>query len=166
MRSNSAEEPRWVQKEPIKNRSSKNAQYVSHGFIGRPVHPVKTGPCDRRVRRLRHPETTQDLPRYRARDPSRRALGCFRAAQATHPPPSGVVHPAICRRTKDLRQRGPTPLNVRRGPALRHWLKFTASARRSLRRRPRDLSVATRKLIPVQTAVRFSLPGTKPIPYR
>jgi hypothetical protein len=123
MRSNSAEEPRWVQKEPIKNRSSKNAQYVSHGFIGRPVHPVKTGPCDRRVRRLRLPETTQDLPRYRARDPSRRALGCFRASQATHPPPSWVVHPAICRRTKDLRQRSPTPLNVRRGPALRHWLK-------------------------------------------
>jgi hypothetical protein len=34
MRSNSAEEPRWAQKEPIKNRPRKNAQRASHGFIG------------------------------------------------------------------------------------------------------------------------------------
>src|SRR5260221_14758637 len=34
MRSNSAEEPRRVKKELIKNRRSKNAQRASHGFIG------------------------------------------------------------------------------------------------------------------------------------
>src|SRR5260221_14060363 len=33
MRSNSSEEPRWVQKEPIKNRPRKNERDVSHGFM-------------------------------------------------------------------------------------------------------------------------------------
>ena len=158
MRSNSAEEPRWVQKEPIKNRSSKNAQYVSHGFIGRPVHPVNTGPCDRRVRRLRLPETTQDLPRYRARDPSRRARDTPSAVMGS--PPGNL--------SKNQGSKATQPDSAKRTsrPSFAALVKITASARRSLRRRPRDLSVATRKLIPVQTAVRFSLPGTKPIPYR
>jgi hypothetical protein len=166
MRSNSAEEPRWVQKEPIKNRSSKNAQYVSHGFIGRPVHPVNTGPCDRRVRRLRLPETTQDLPRYRARDPSRRALGCFSGVASDTP--SAVMGSPPANLSKNQGSKATQPDSAKRTsrPSFAALVKITASARRSLRRRPRDLSVATRKLIPVQTAVRFSLPGTKPIPYR
>jgi hypothetical protein len=49
-RSNSAEEPRWAQKGPIKIDAAKTRSARATGFIGRPVHPVKRDPFDRRVR--------------------------------------------------------------------------------------------------------------------
>jgi hypothetical protein len=49
-RSNSAEEPRWAQKGPIEIDAAKTRSARATGFIGRPVHPVKRDPFDRRVR--------------------------------------------------------------------------------------------------------------------
>src|SRR5258707_14402662 len=42
--------PRWAQKSPIKIDAAKTRSARATGFIGRPVHPVKRDPFDRRVR--------------------------------------------------------------------------------------------------------------------
>src|ERR1700730_11471516 len=71
MRCSSAEKPGSGQKEPISNRASKNvlrARNIESEICRKAV------PDNRRARRLRRPEATEDLPRYRAQDPFWRDL--------------------------------------------------------------------------------------------